>query len=503
MTLFANWEAANVLSWLPVEIGFHVGIFLLVCYSCLTTRRESAATILWIFVAWSFPVVGPLLYLMFGINRVPRKALRKQKASRRLQAERQTRAEIAISGAMLQCAREFLASGKDAESCIYLNRTLDRLTPETPLLAGNSATPFVDGDQAYPAMLAAIAGARRHIHLQTFIIGNDDTGRKFMELLAAKAAEGVKVRFLYDVFGSTAAFVGGLFERYSRAPNMRIHGWTQANLLKRQLQINLRNHRKILVVDGETAFTGGINLRNDNLSRPAAPAIRDYHFMFRGPVVHEFQYSFLDDWHFMTGEKPRELLQPEYFPALAPAGPALARVVSSGPTPEEMEAAAKVFFECINWARRELLVVTPYFVPSQDILRSFKSAAARGVDVRVLLPEKNNHIYTGLASKALYEELLDAGVRIFERKPPFMHAKAMLADGRAALVGSANLDMRSLRLNYESNALVFDGEFTGRLEEIIRTDFASSREISAREWRRRKLWRKISENVCYLMMPVL
>ncbi|MDO9541924.1 MAG: phospholipase D-like domain-containing protein [Kiritimatiellia bacterium] len=265
----------------------------------------------------------------------------------------------------------------------------------------------------------------------------------------------------------------------------------------------MRNHRKIMVIDGNTAFVGGINLRNDNIARPRTPAIRDYHFMIQGPVVQELQYSFLSDWYFITEENPRTLLQADYFPRQSSMGTALARVVNSGPTPEEMEAIAKVFFECINWARRELLVVTPYFVPSPDILQSFKSAARRGVDVRLLFPKKNNHIYSGLAGKALYEELLAAGVRIFERKPPFMHAKAMIVDGQVALVGSANLDMRSLRLNYESNLLGFDNEFTQRLREIVIDDFAAGSEINPDEWRRRPLRRKMLENIFYLMAPVL
>ena len=193
----------------------------------------------------------------------------------------------------------------------------------------------------------------------------------------------------------------------------------------------------------------------------------------------------------------------DHFPRHASAGTALARMVNSGPTPDEMEAIAKVFFECINWARRELLVVTPYFVPSADILQSLKSAARRGVDIRLLVPRKNNHIYTGLAGRALYDELMVAGVRIFEREPPFMHAKAMIADEKIALVGSANLDMRSLRLNYESNMLVYDHEFLRRLREVIFEDFARSGEIDPAAWRRRPLWRNMLENACYLMMPVL
>ncbi|MDD5483388.1 MAG: cardiolipin synthase [Kiritimatiellae bacterium] len=493
----------EILSWLPVDISLHISAFLLVCYNCLKTRRESASTLLWIFTAWAFPVIGPLFYLFFGINRVPRKALRKHETDRHLQSERRARNNVSISAAALCSARETLSAGPDKNDILYLNRTLDRILPETPLLAGNTIVPLVDGAQAYPAMLQAINNARRHIHLQTFIIGNDETGRQFMEALAARAEEGVKVRFLFDRFGSTAAVVGGLLERYVRRKNMQISGWTQANPLKRPFQINLRNHRKIMVVDGRAAFTGGINLRADNIAAGSEKSIRDYHFMIQGPVVQELQYSFLSDWYFVTEENARTLLEADHFPRPSSPGTALARIVNSGPTPEEMEAIKKVFFECINWSRRELLLIMPYFAPSPDILQALKSAALRGVDVRLLFPRKNNHLYTGLAGKALYEELLGDGVRIFEREPPFMHAKALVADSKLALVGSANMDMRSLRLNYESNLLVFDDAFVRSLRAIVRADFAQSVEIDPDQWRRRPLARKMLENTFYLMTPVL
>jgi cardiolipin synthase len=500
---YTHPDMAIILSWLPLDLALHLSAFLLVCYSCLKTRREAVSTLLWIFVAWSFPVIGPLLYLFFGINRMPGKALRKHKANRQLQAERQARENISLPASFLHSAHESLASKLEAENSFYLNRTFDRILPKTPLLSGNAVAALVDGTQAYPAMLKAISNARHHIHLQTFIVGNDKVGRQFLDLLAEKAKSGVKVRFLFDRFGSTAAVFGGLLDDYGKIKNMKTGGWTQANLLKRRFQINLRNHRKIMVIDGTTAFVGGINLRNDNLSSISSPAIRDYHFMVQGPVVQELQYSFLSDWYFITEENPQTLLQPEHFPRQSATGTALARMVGSGPTPDEMEAIAKVFFECINWARHELLVVTPYFAPSMDILQSFKSAAMRGVDVRLLVPMKNNHIFTGLAGKALYEELLASGVRIFERKPPFMHAKAMIADGKVALVGSANLDVRSLRLNYESNLLVFDEEFIRRLRAIVINDFANSNEIDLSKWRRRPLWRNMIENTFYLMSPIL
>jgi cardiolipin synthase len=332
--------------------------------------------------------------------------------------------------------------------------------------------------------------------MQTFILGNDAVGREFLELLSARAGEGVKVRVLFDRFGSTEAILSGLIRRPSRTQNMRLVGWTQANPIKRQFQVNLRNHRKLLVVDGQEAFTGGINLTGH-------PPMRDYHFAISGPIVGELQYSFLQDWYFMTEEDPNELLCEDCFPPIEPAGSALVRVVNGGPTSQEVEVLTDTFFAAISSARRELLAVTPYLVPTPDILRALRAAALRGVDVRIIVPERSNHPYAGLAARGLYEELLRAGVRIFLRPAPFIHAKALIVDGAFALVGTANLDVRSLRLNYETNLAVYDEPFADELKRVVLEDQSLSHELDLMTWRRRPLRQRVLENLCGLMTPVL
>lgn len=489
--------------WLLTDAFLHLATFLLVCLHVLRTPREAASALLWIFIAWAIPVFGPLLYVMFGINRVERKAWHKQNADQKLLAERLAREDEALPMFYWRAVHESLAAEPADAFARQLNAALNNILPDYPLLGGNEILPLVDGDETFPRMREAIGRARHHIHLQTFIIGNDVVGREFLDLLAHKAREGVSVRFLYDRFGSTGAALGLLFAKYRRVPGLDISGWTQANLFKRQFQINLRNHRKILVIDGQEAFIGGINLQVENLSRPAAPPIRDYHFYVKGPVVQELQYSFLRDWYFMTDENPEVLLQTAHFPHLPPAGSALVRVANSGPTADEMELIADVFFEAIISARRQLLVVTPYFVPHQDILRAFRAATMRGVDVRLVMPLHNNHVYAGLAGSALYEELLTAGVRIFRRRPPFMHAKAMLVDDALAIVGSANLDVRSLRLNYETNLVVFDAPFINALKRIVLRDIAESDELTLAEWQSRPPARRLLENFCHLLTPML
>jgi len=489
--------------WIGVDATLHVFVFLLVVYSCLNTRREATSALLWIFVAWSFPLIGPLLYLLFGINRVQRKAWHKQRADNEFLTERQARESESLPLVYWRAVHESLAAEPAEPSAQALNSTLSPILSDYPLLGGNAIEPLVDGDETYPKMLEAIRHARHHIHLQTFIIWNDDIGREFLDLLAEKARQGVKVRFMFDSFGSMGAVLSPLFLGYRHVPNLQIVGWTQTNLLKRLVQFNLRNHRKIMVVDGATAFMGGINLRQENLSRPGAPAIRDYHVAVRGPIVQELQYSFLRDWYFMTDDDPEILLQQAHFPHLPAVGPALIRVANSGPTPDEMEVIAQVFFECLVAARRQLLVVTPYFVPTRDILQALCSAARRGVDVRLIVPRTNNHLYAGLAGQSLYEELLKAGVRIYRRRAPFMHAKALIVDDALAMVGSANLDVRSLRLNYESNLIVYDPGYVNALKQIVLNDQARSDELDQATWQNRSAPHRLLENACYLLTPML
>jgi len=488
----------------------HLITFILITLHCLRRRRNATSTILWIFLAWGFPVFGPLLYLTFGIDRVADRGFRKFLTEEHLLHTRKGTQETAPKAYWHN-----LLPGAPAQNEFQreFNRALNALLPDHPALANNQIVPLVTGDEAYPKMLEAIRNAKQHIHLQSFIIGNDATGREFMKALAAKAAEGVEIRLLYDRFGSTCAHLCGLFRKYKRLPNFQIAGWTQANFLKKQFQINLRNHRKALIIDGEKAFFGGINLHSENTSSHRKGPIRDYHFDVTGPLVQELQYSFLRDWYFITEEDPETLLSGTHFPASEPAGlPSIAhrategeltaRLINSGPSTEK-DVAIEAFFSSITLARKQILAVTPYFVPPVDVLRALHSAALRGLDVRLIVPQKNNHFYTGLASRALYEDLLIAGVKIFERQPPFMHAKALVIDGEFSLIGTANLDERSLNLNYESSVAVYSETFADTMKCIIHEDIDLSDEVSLSGWQRRPAHRRLLENLAALMTPVL
>jgi cardiolipin synthase len=488
--------------WVVFSTALHIAAFIGVTLHALQRRRNASATLLWIFVAWSFPLLGPLLYLSFGIDRIPAKGLEKKAANQLMMRQRDKRHEDSSNFIAWHFDYRTPLDEVENDYSSKLNISIDALSPEHPLLNGNTITPLVGGDEAYPLMLQAIRSAKHNIHLQSFIIHRDETSRKFLDELKAKAEEGVKVRLLFDRFGSTHAYLGGLFRQYRNIPNFEFYGWTQANPFKRQFQINLRNHRKNLVVDGHLAFFGGVNIADENTTSKGRKAIRDYHFKVEGPLVHELQLSFLRDWFFMTEEPIDRLLNAEHFPQMLSIGTARARLIDSGPS-EPPQIAGESFFNAIIMAQHQILIVTPYFVPTSDILQALRSAAHRGVDVRIIVPEKNNHRYAGLASKALYEELLEAGVRIYQRKPPFIHAKAMVTDGVIALVGTANLDVRSLELNYETTALFEDEAAVGKLKLMIHEDIDLSTEITLNEWLKRPVLQKLAENLSALMTPVL
>ena len=487
---------------LPLAAALHIMAVAAVAVHCLQARREPAPTVAWIFVTWSVPALGALCYLVFGINKVREKGWLKQRSDDTLLSVRREREQASLPLHYWRALRDARADEPDTPAAHALNRTIDGVLDDCPLLSGNRVEVLVTGDRAFPRMLEAIEQATEHIHLQTFIIGNDAVGRKFLDTLKRKAAEGVRCRVLYDRFGCTRAWMRGLFRDYRNIEGLELVGWTQANPVKRQYQVNLRNHRKLLVVDGKEAFIGGINLHAGHTARPGRDAMRDYHFAVAGPLVLELQYVFLRDWYFMTDESTDVLLSPTHFPHVDPVGDSLIRVVNGGPT-AEAEAMTDVTCAAIHGAVRQLLIATPYFVPPAEIVRALRLAALRGVNVRLVLPKKNNHFYAGLAGQAFYEELLVAGVQIHERRPPFMHAKAMVVDDLLSIVGTANLDTRSLRLNYETNLVIFDETFADSLKRVVLEDVAASVPLSLAGWRERPMRRKVAENLCALLRPVL
>jgi cardiolipin synthase len=458
----------------------------------LLRRKEPSSTIAWILTLIFLPALGSVLFLFFGRDRVRWPARRKRELD-------------AIVRAKVADAREE-QPGADRTSQIPLESPLERalfrvgarLTHQRAT-AGNKVDVLTDGTAVYEALGAAIDGARHHVHAQYYLIRDDATGRWFRDRLVAAAKRGVTVRLLLDGFGCFALGRGW------RRPLLKAGAHVGEFLPMRSVllqPVNLRNHRKIVVVDGETAFTGGFNVGDEYKGGEmrGVGRWRDVQLRVEGPAAAELQRVFFQDWAFATAEPidPRD-----YFPRDPPArGDATVAIVPSGPD-TRTEAIHRLFFGAIVGAQREVLVTTPYFVPTESLMVAMELAAMRGVEVKLLLPGRSNHRVTYHAGRSFYAQLLGAGVDILEYEPGIVHAKTLVADGQVALVGSANMDLRSFRLNFEVHALVHDATTAARLRETFESDAASCRRVDAAEWARRSWTLKLREGAARLVSPLL
>ncbi len=450
----------------------------------LLTKHDPRSALGWTAAMLFLPGVGLLVYLLLGISRA------ESRAARLLHKAAQAQPDYAHPAPPHK--------HKDTpEQAIQLER-LGRKLGRQSLCGGNTLRILLNGDMAYPAMLNAIHQARDHVYLATYIFRSGFIGRRFAEALADAAARGVDVRLLVDGFGGSAYSLRkpwkGLAER-----GVRVARFLPPRLFPPNFSINLRNHRKVLICD-DVGFTGGMNIADDHLTRGRRSDVRDVHFRCVGPIVRQLRRSFLLDWGFATGVY--DPLPERESVSRAPESACLCRVVLDGPG-SEADALNDLFCGVINCARRSIRIMTPYFLPSHELMSSLRSAALRGVDVRIVLPGYNNMPFVDWASFRLLPTLLAAGVRIWRQPPPFVHSKLLAVDGYYAQIGSANLDARSLRLNFELNMEVFDRTFHDRLATHIDAAIGAGAEISLAELRSRPLPLRLRDAAFWLFSPYL
>ncbi len=454
----------------------------------LLHKREPRAALGWVAVCLFFPLAGPVFYGLFGINRVFTRA-------RKLDQRTPFRAPTGTGGRP--------DPGGKGQPCPCLEPHLDEIfrvsdrVSRRPLVAGNRLELLLAGEEAYPAMLAAIAGARQRIYLATYIFDTGPIGRDFIAALAAAARRGVDVRVLLDGIGEWYSWrrAGSLLRRQG----VTVARFLPPRLLPPAIHLNLRNHRKILVVDGGTGFTGGMNLSGRHMLTAGKPGnrVNDMHFRLQGPVVGQLEEVFLEDWGFCTGRP--EAAQPSPAPA---DGPARCRVVVDGPN-EDLGKLQFILLGAIAGARHSIGIITPYFLPDREMISALQVAALRGVEVSIILPAKNNLFYMHWATRHLLWELLGHGVRVYYQPPPFAHTKLFVIDNDYALVGSANLDTRSLRLNFEVGVEVAEAEFCRDLAETLAITRDCSREITLAELQARSLPVQLRDALVWLFSPYL
>jgi cardiolipin synthase A/B len=462
----------------PFDLAFGVvvlAVALVTAGHAVIYKRDPRSAALWVLLAWLLPIAGAILYVLFGVNRVQRRAARLRRDLIRVRTTSESDERLPVT------------------ELVPLARLVAEVV-ERPLLPGNVIEPLVDGVEAYPAMLQAIDEARASVALASYIFHADGIGENFVNALIRARQRGVAVRVLIDD-------VSCRFSLHSPAKPLRQAGVPVGDfnppLVPARLNaFNLRNHRKILVVDGELGFTGGMNIdRRYWGERP----YRDTHFRLSGPVVAHLMEVFADDWLFTTDEALRG---PEWFPQLDPAGDSLARGIEAGPD-EAFERLRWTYVGAINAAQRTVRICTPYFLPDSGIISALDAAALRGVDVDIVLPDETDLPHIRWAMVHQLWQVLDRGCRVWMRPGPFDHSKLMVVDAHWTFLGSGNWDARSLRLNFEFNVESYCRRLGRRMDELIVERRAGSRRVSLEDVNARPPAIKLRDGVARLFAPLL
>lgn len=426
----------------------------------LLYKRRPQAALGWIAVSLMIPFVGALLYYLFGINRVEARARLLRGA---------TREKAPVAGGIF------------------------------PWVHGNDITALHNGEAAYPAMLEAIRGARYYVHLSTYIFGAKEAGGEFVAALGEAAERGVEVRVLIDGIGELYTWprAGALL----RKRNVRVAKFLPPRLLPPSLSINLRNHRKILVVDGTAAFTGGMNIAARHLVADSSRRHRvvDLHFRLAGPVAAKLDAVFSADWRFATGETIA-LRAPRA--DAGGRGSAACRVVPDGPD-ENRDPLSALLLKTIASAQRRVAIMTPYFLPSPELSGVLQAAALRGIAVEIVLPAKSNLPYVHWATRHMLWQLLTTDVRVFYQPGPFVHTKLLLADDERAVIGSWNIDPRSLRLNFELAVEISDASVAANLSEHFDAALRRSSAVTLADVDGRALPERFRDGAAWLLSPYL
>ncbi len=480
-----RWLWANSLLGLVLFLG-HLLTLSLLPSVLFKKKRQPVSTVAWVLVIALVPYLGGLFYLLLGINRVARRTILKRRA-----------AEVIASHLTELSQYHVLANEIPDEQSRRLARLAMRLSDSRPT-SGNDIEIIPETTRTLAQIIAAVQQAEHTVHLEYYIWQPDRAGTAVRNLLIRKAQAGLKIRFLYDGVGSSR--LTRRFLQPMREAGIAVASFLPGPSFRERWSINLRSHRKIVVVDGKIGFTGGMNIGDEYLGKnPQFGYWRDTHLMMRGPTVLQLQQIFIEDWFFATGEKPD---LHELFPEAHDAGVQTAQVIAGGPD-SDRETLHGLMFGAINEAVDRITLATSYFVPTQPLMAALESAAQRGVRVRLLLSGTSAHYATILAARSYYDILLECGVEIYEYTGGLLHSKTLTIDGRWSFVGTPNFDARSLLLNFEVGVILYAPSAADRLEEQFENDLQKAQRIPLAGWDQRP-WRVVlAENFCRMFSPVL
>ena len=474
-------------------IGFYAVIVIAVLLRIMYETQSSSKALAYVMLCLFVPVIGIIFYLVFGVNYWQKKTYSKK---------------MTINADVLQHLKKnvsrYDAVAISDNDAVRQHEELSQMLLKdlgSPLTASNTVNILANGENKFPEMQKNILLAKHHIHLEYYIYECDEIGLAIIELLIQKAKEGVQVRFIYDDFGSPG--IKKDLEKRMRDAGIEIFAFHKILFYLLANRFNYRNHRKILIIDGHTAFMGGINVSDKYVNGKDEKKLfwRDTHIMIKGPAVYYLQYLFVSDWNFCCS---KQLLSDfSYFPDIAPQRQNCHVQIAAGGPDSPLPSILYSLLQAIYLAKEEILITTPYFIPGDSILDALCVAAMSGLKVKLLVPGVSDSKFVNAASRSYYSKLLEAGVEIYLYKKGFVHAKTMVTDSKLSIIGTANMDHRSFELNFEVNAVVYDRKVATEMRSLFMEDILSADKIDSKEWLSRPWPKQLSEKVARLFSPVL
>ncbi len=464
--------SVNLPFWGTVSAVLWVSLGLWTAWHTLLTKKRPQAKLAWLGLIALAPLLGAGAYLLFGIDRVGKRATIKELRNRAVRGE--IEALVTSDSPWRELPREGPGLPGHLKDFAVLLSNVSRYRA----VPGNRVDTIDGGDEWFPRVLGVIESAQKFVVLETFIFDSDAIGEQVLQALRRAARRGVRCSVLYDAVGSPHLDLLAVAE--AQGDGVQVSPFASRSLLKGRFQLNLRNHRKILVVDGRVGFTGGMNITARHSDRPGVGVESvDYHFELRGPVVHQLTAAFAEDWYWATGER---LVDPLYFPKVDTDGDAICRVLPSGPD-GDVGVWHKVLVTAIHNAQRSVRIASPYFIPDEPVMMALVTAALRGVRVDLVIPQKTDHKVVDWAMRSFFGELLAAGVGLYLRDGPMLHAKLLVIDDLWACIGSANVDPRSFALNYELNVGVTGEPAVSGVSGLFDAERDASQRLSAVRWK--------------------
>ncbi len=471
----------------------YILIVVVVCLRVVYDTRSTTKTMAYLLLCIFLPIAGVLFYLIFGINYWKRKQYDKksdedEKVLQSLKRDMGVFVDEIVKP-------EKMTDDDNKELASMLSKLL-----HSPLTAGNKVKIFVNGEEKFPEVLQALRDAKHHIHLEYYIYEQDHIGKEIENILIEKAKQGVQVRFIYDDFGSPA--INKKMETRLHNAGVEIHPFQKILFYLLANRLNYRNHRKIIIIDGQTAFTGGINVSDKYINnKPGQLFWRDTHVRIDGPGVFYLQFLFITDWNFCAAKKMK-IDKLHFLTSTNFKENAFTQVVASGPDSSQPSILYSML-QAIYLAKKEIFITTPYFIPGEGILEALGIAALSGISVKLLVPGKGDSILVNSAAKSYYEKLLVAGVEIYRYQKGFVHAKTLVADSKLSIIGTANTDFRSFELNFEVNVIIYDDKISRKLRDIFFEDLKDAKKINPKEWCNRSVVKQLPEKIARLFSPVL